>query len=109
MSIYEASGKQTCEKFTAFSQYHSAGRRPGGCITTTTKTNGSISSKAEIIFKGNWTDMLPDDCVYAPRGSVLLLEIIQISLSVCSSISPLRDLNDSSPKQPRRGRNQSPT
>ena len=29
MSIYEASGKQTCEKFTAFSQYHSAGRRPG--------------------------------------------------------------------------------
>ena len=66
MSIYEASGKQTCEKFTAFSQYHSAGRRPGGCITTTTKTNGSISSKAGIIFCGNWTDMLPGDCVYAP-------------------------------------------
>ena len=66
MSIYEASGKQTCEKFTAFSQYHSAGRRPRGRITTTTKTNGSISSKAGIVFYGNWTDMLPGDCVYAP-------------------------------------------
>ena len=30
MSIYEASGKQACEKFTAFSQYHSAGGRPSG-------------------------------------------------------------------------------
>ena len=34
-----------------------------GRITTTTKTNGSISSKAGIVFYGNWTDMLPCDCV----------------------------------------------
>ena len=52
-------------EFTAFSQYHSAGG-PRGRITTTTKTNGSISSKAGIVFYGNWTDMLPGDCVYAP-------------------------------------------
>ena len=79
-----------------------------GRITTTTKTNGSISSKAGIVFYGNWTDMLPGDCVYAPWLGPAF-KIIQISLSVCSSISPLRDLNDSSPRQPRRGRNQSPT
>ena len=91
MSIYEANGKQNLREvhgFFSISLHRAAAR---GRIVTTTETNGSISSKAEIIFKGNWTDMLPDDCVYAPRGSVLLLEIIQISLSVRSSISPLSE------------------
>ena len=66
MSIYEANGKQNLREvhgFFSISLHRSAAR---GRIATTTKTNGSISSKAEIIFKGNWTDMLPDDCVYAP-------------------------------------------
>jgi hypothetical protein len=42
-------GKQTGEKFTAFLNISP----PGGgrdCITTITKTNGSISSKAGLVF-----------------------------------------------------------
>ena len=53
----------------SISHHRAEGR---GRITTNTKTNGSISSRAGLVFliNGIWTDLFPGDCVYSPRGSV---------------------------------------
>ena len=42
-------GKQTGEKFTAFLNISPPGGGARGCITTNTKMNGSISSKAMLV------------------------------------------------------------
>ena len=41
-------------------------------ITTSAKTNGSISSKVgfTLFLNGNWTDLSPGDCASSPRRSI---------------------------------------
>jgi hypothetical protein len=77
-------GKQTGEKFTAFLNITPPGGGPGPHYTTT-KTNGSISSKAGLVFYSTVPGLI---CFRVIAFTPPVLKIRQISLPVCSSYRP---------------------
>ena len=103
-------GTQAGEKFTAFLSISPPGGGPGPHYhEREDEWFYVVEGRVSFLINGTWTDMFLGDCVYSPAALSTLSKIIRISLSACSSISLPRDLNDSSPKQPRSGRDKSAT
>ena len=103
-------GKQTGQKFTAFLSISPPGGGPGPHYhEREDEWFYVVEGRVSFLINGTWTDLSPGDCVYSLAVRSTLLKIIRISLSACSSIPLPQELKDSSPKQPRSGRNRSAT
>src|ERR1700736_5672764 len=64
-------GKQTGEKFTAFLNISPPGCGPGlHYHERQDEWFYIVEGRVSFFLNDTWTDMLPGDCVYSPRGSV---------------------------------------
>ncbi|HEY0790643.1 MAG TPA: cupin domain-containing protein [Chthoniobacterales bacterium] len=64
-------GKQTGEKFTAFLNVSPPGGGPGPHYhDREDEWYYVVEGRVSFLMNGTWTDLLPGDCVYSPRGSV---------------------------------------
>jgi glyoxylate utilization-related uncharacterized protein len=103
-------GKQTGEKFTAFLSISPPGGGPGPHYhEREDEWFYIVEGRVDFFIKGTWTELSPGIAFTPPAARSTLSKIIPMSLFACSSILSRRESNIFSPKQPRNGRNQSPT